>query len=97
MADMVTVFCGNFKFGFGCDYDIVIRHNKCDFCCGEIFNTEVNCVALCIGNYPSCKCRCITANCYGTKVRYSDREELVYTSSRKIGAFKKAVVEFGEK
>jgi len=31
------------------------------------------------------------------KVRYGDKEELVYTSSRKIGAFKKAVVEFGEK
>lgn len=28
------------------------------------------------------------------KVRYGDKEELVYTSSRKIGAFKKAVVEF---
>ena len=31
------------------------------------------------------------------KVRYGDKEELVYTSSRKIGAFRKAVVEFGEK
>ena len=31
------------------------------------------------------------------KVRYGDKEELVYTSSRKIGAFKKAVAEFGEK
>ena len=29
------------------------------------------------------------------KVRYGDKEELVYTSSRKIGAFKKAVVGFG--
>ncbi len=28
------------------------------------------------------------------KVKYGDKEELVYTSSRKIGAFKKAVVEF---
>lgn len=28
------------------------------------------------------------------KVRYGDKEELVYTSSRKIGAFRKAVVEF---
>ena len=31
------------------------------------------------------------------KVRYGDKEELVYTSSRKIGAFRKAVAEFGEK
>lgn len=31
------------------------------------------------------------------KVRYGDKEELVYTSSRKIGAFKRAVAEFGEK
>lgn len=31
------------------------------------------------------------------KVKYEDKEELVYTSSRKIGAFKKAVAEFGEK
>lgn len=31
------------------------------------------------------------------KVRYGDKEEPVYTSSRKIGAFKKAVAEFGEK
>ena len=31
------------------------------------------------------------------KVRYGDKEELVYTSLRKIGAFRKAVVEFGEK
>lgn len=31
------------------------------------------------------------------KVRYGDKEELVYTSSRKIGAFKKAVSEFCEK
>lgn len=30
------------------------------------------------------------------KVKYGDKEELVYTSSRKIGAFKKAVVEFGK-
>lgn len=29
------------------------------------------------------------------KVRYGDKEELVYTSSRKIGAFKKAVRKFG--
>lgn len=29
------------------------------------------------------------------KVRYGDKEELVYTSSRKIGAFKKAVARFG--
>lgn len=28
------------------------------------------------------------------KVRYGDKEDLVYTSSRKIGAFKKAVFEF---
>ena len=28
------------------------------------------------------------------KVRYRDKEDLVYTSSRKIGAFKKAVAEF---
>ncbi|MBQ3602349.1 MAG: LytTR family transcriptional regulator [Clostridia bacterium] len=28
------------------------------------------------------------------KVRYGDKEELVYTSSRKIGAFRKAVAEF---
>jgi len=28
------------------------------------------------------------------KVRYRDKEELVYTSSRKIGAFKKAVADF---
>ena len=31
------------------------------------------------------------------KVRYRDKEELVYTSSRKIGVFRRAVVEFGEK
>ncbi len=31
------------------------------------------------------------------RVKYGDKEELVYTSSRKIGAFRKAVVEFGEK
>lgn len=31
------------------------------------------------------------------KVRYGNKEELVYTSSRKIGAFRKTVVEFGEK
>ena len=31
------------------------------------------------------------------KVRYGDKEELVYTSLRKIGAFRKAVVEFCEK
>lgn len=31
------------------------------------------------------------------KVRYGDKEELVYTSSRKISAFRKAVAEFGEK
>lgn len=31
------------------------------------------------------------------KVRYGDKEELVYTSSRKIGAFKKAMMEFGKK
>ncbi len=31
------------------------------------------------------------------KVRYGDKEEPVYTSSRKIGAFRKAVVEFGGK
>lgn len=30
-------------------------------------------------------------------VRCGDKEEPVYTSSRKIGAFKKAVAEFGEK
>lgn len=29
------------------------------------------------------------------KVKYGDKEELVYTSSRKIGAFKKAVLELG--
>ena len=31
------------------------------------------------------------------KVRYGDKKELVYTSSRKIGAFKKALRKFGEK
>lgn len=31
------------------------------------------------------------------KVKYGDKEELIYTSSRKIGAFKKAVAKFGEK
>lgn len=31
------------------------------------------------------------------KVKYGDKEELVYTSSRKIGAFKKAMAEFCEK
>ncbi len=31
------------------------------------------------------------------KVRYGDKDELVYTSLRKIGSFKKAVMEFGEK